>query len=100
MPGVTFTTSSVVREHDSDFWGVVDPACIAIEMGCAAFYAASARSRKRAAAFFWVTDLPTRGKSFLEPLSNDNVQIKQARYEQAVACDIQILSRYSVGVRI
>jgi len=38
--GLTFTTSSVVREVDPDFWNIVDRQCRAIEMGAAAFYAA------------------------------------------------------------
>jgi nucleoside phosphorylase len=34
--GLTFTTSSVVREVDPDFWESVDEECRAIEMGAAA----------------------------------------------------------------
>lgn len=90
--GFTFTTSSVVRENDLDFWEFVSPKCQIIEMGCASFYIAALRSQKRAAAYFWVTDLPTRGKRFFDAPSAKDIEIKQARYEQTVSIDIQILS--------
>ena len=91
--GLTFTTSSVVRENDLDFWELVSPKCQIIEMGCASFYVAALRSQKRAVAYFWVTDLPTRGKSFFDTPSAEDIEIKQRRYEQAVSIDIEILSR-------
>ena len=36
--GLTFTTSSVVREVDADFWGSVSDRCQIIDMAAAAFY--------------------------------------------------------------
>ena len=91
--GVTFTTSSVVRESDSDFWDAVAERCRIIEMGAAAFYAAAEASGKRAAACFWVTDLPVRGKSFFDQLPPVDIQVKEERYRRAVALDITLLSR-------
>jgi uridine phosphorylase len=90
--GVAFTTSSVVRETDEDFWRVVDERCRIIEMGAAAFYATARASGKRAAAYFWVTDLPTRGKSFFDQLSPDDVCSKVERYRHAVALDMAMLA--------
>jgi uridine phosphorylase len=90
--GVAFTTSSVVREADADFWRVVDRKCRIIEMGAAAFYAAARASGKRAAAYFWVTDLPTRGKSFFDQLPPDDVRTKEGRYRHAVALDMAMLA--------
>jgi len=90
--GATFTTSSVVREADPDFWTIVDEQCQTIEMGAAALYAAAQATGKRAAAYFWVTDLPRRGKSFFEPLALEELQTKQDRYEQAVSLDIELLA--------
>jgi len=90
--GLTFTTSSLVRENDLDFWRFVSPKCQAIEMGCASFYIAAIRSQKRAAGYFWVTDLPTRGKSYFDTSSAEDIKIKQRSYEQAVSIDVQILS--------
>ncbi|MCB9105588.1 MAG: hypothetical protein H6633_15315 [Anaerolineales bacterium] len=90
--GLSFTTSSVVRENDANFWEFVSPQCLVIEMGCAAFYTAALHSHKRAVAYFWVSDLPTLGKSFFDPLSADEIAIKQARYEVAVKMDLSILS--------
>ncbi len=90
--GLTFTTSSVVREVDAAFWKVVDKRCRAIEMSAAAFYAAARETGKRAAAYFWVTDLPTRGKSFFEPLEPRELQIKRDRYNRAVSLDIALLA--------
>ena len=92
MEGATFTTSSVVREHDADFWGMVSPACGIIEMGCASFYAAALKSAKRPAAYFWVTDLPTRGKRFFDPSSPEDQAVKQKTYEAMVAVDVSLLS--------
>jgi purine-nucleoside phosphorylase len=91
--GVTFTTSSVVRETDPDFWNTVDKQCQAIEMGAAAFYAAARATDKRAAAYFWVTDLPFRGKSFFDPPTPEELRTKQARYNRAVSLDIELLTR-------
>jgi uridine phosphorylase len=90
--GMTFTTSSVVREADADFWQVVDRRCRIIEMGAAAFYAAARAGGKRAAAYFWVTDLPTRNKSFFDRLSARDIQIKEERYTRAVSLDMTLLS--------
>ncbi len=90
--GVTFTTSSVVREVDDDFWKIVDKQCRIIEMAVAAFYAAALATGKRAAAYFWVTDLPTRGKSFFEPLGPKDIRTKRDRYNRAVSLDIELLS--------
>ena len=90
--GVAFTTSSVVRETDEDFWRVVDKRCRIIEMGAAAFYAAARVSGKRAAAYFWVTDLPTQGKSFFDQLPPDDVHTKEERYRHAVALDMAMLA--------
>lgn len=90
--GLTFTTSSVVRENDLDFWEFVSPKCQAIEMGCASFYIAAIHSQKRAAAYFWVTDLPKRGKTFFDAPSAEDIEIKQKRYGQSVSIDVQILS--------
>ena len=90
--GVTFTTSSVVRETDKEFWRDVDSRCRIIEMGAAAFYAAALASGQRAAAYFWVTDLPTRGKSFFDQLLPQEVLTKEKRYRHAVALDMTLLA--------
>lgn len=90
--GLTFTTSSVVREADPDFWRRVDEDCLAIEMGAAAFYAAARATGKRAAALFWVTDLPLRGKSFFDPSSAEYDRIRQERYDRTVALDLELLA--------
>ena len=90
--GVTFTTSSVVCESDADFWRTVDGRCKIIEMGAAAFYAAALASSKRAAAYFWVTDLPTRGKSYFDPLPPADVESKEERYKRAVSLDLTLLA--------
>lgn len=90
--GITFTTSSVVRETDAGFWRSVDRRCRSIEMGAAAFYAAASASGKHAAACFWVTDLPTRGKSFFDQLSPEDVHAKEERYRRTVALDIALLA--------
>jgi uridine phosphorylase len=89
--GLTFTTSSVVREVDPDFWRRVDEGCLAIEMGAAAFYAAAQVTGKRAAALFWVTDLPLRGKSFFDPSSGEDDRVRQERYEQTVSLNLELL---------
>lgn len=91
--GTSFTTSSVVREADRDFWNIVDPRCQAIEMGAAALYAAARASGKRAAAYFWVTDLPRTGKSFFDPTTPEELRTKQARYDRAVLLDLELLTR-------
>jgi uridine phosphorylase len=91
--GTSFTTSSVVREADPDFWSVVDEQCQIIEMGAAAGYAAAAATGKRAAAYFWVTDLPCRGKSFFDPLTPEEVETKQTRYDRSVKLDLELLAR-------
>ena len=91
--GVTFTTSSVVREVDPDFWNIVDKQCRAIDMGAAAFYAAARATNKRAAAYFWVTDLPFRGKSFFDPPTPEDIQTRQDRYNRAVSLDMELLTR-------
>jgi len=90
--GKAITTGSVVRENDPDFWKWVGQSGQAIEMGCASFYAAALHSQKRPAAYFCVTDLPTRGKSFYDPFSAQDRAIKQQRYDQAVSMDMQILA--------
>ena len=90
--GTAFTTSSVVREVDPDFWNVVDKQCQAIEMGAAALYAAARATGKRAAAYFWVTDLPRGGKSFFEPLAPEDFRTKQDRYDRAISLDIELLA--------
>ena len=89
--GLTFTTSSVVREADNDFWDIVDKKCWIIEMGAAPFYVAALASSKKAAAYFWVSDLPTRGKSFFDPLPPEDVQTKQHNYDRAVFLDLELL---------
>lgn len=89
--GTTFTTSSVVREADADFWNVVDKKCGAIEMAASAFYAASAATQKRAAAFFWVSDLPARGKSFFDSLDLQDSENKQNRYNHSVDFDLELI---------
>ena len=90
--GVAFTTSSVVREADPDFWNMVNKQCQAIEMGAAALYAAAQATDKRAAAYFWVTDLPCGKKSFLESLAPEDLRTKQHRYDRAVSLDIELLA--------
>jgi purine-nucleoside phosphorylase len=90
--GTAFTTSSVVRETDADFWGVVSEKCRIIEMAAAAFYAAASATGKKAAAYFCVSDLPTRGKSFFDPLSPEDIRTKQDRYDRSVTLDLELLS--------
>jgi purine-nucleoside phosphorylase len=89
--GVTFTTSSVVREADPDFWNTVDMQCRAIEMGAAAFYAAAQATGKKAASYFWVTDLPLRGKSFFDPPTPEDTRTRQDRYDRAASLDLELL---------
>ena len=91
--GTSFTTSSVVREADLDFWDIVDKQCRVIEMGAAAFYAAARASDKRAVAYFWVTDLPHGGKSFFDPPTPEVLRTKQDRYDRAVSLDLELLAR-------
>jgi purine-nucleoside phosphorylase len=90
--GTTFTTGSVVREVEPDFWSAVDEQCRAIDMGAGPFYAAAQATGKRAIAYFWVTDLPLSGKSFFEVLDAEDVHAKQARYDRAVSLDIELLA--------
>jgi purine-nucleoside phosphorylase len=90
--GTTFTTGSVVREVEPDFWCAVDERCQAIEMGAAAFYAAARATGKRAVAYFWVTDLPLGGKSFFEALGPGDSRTKQERYDRAVSLDMELLA--------
>ena len=90
--GLTFTTSSVVRETDTDFWRMVSDQCRIIEMATAAFYAAASATRKKAAAYFWVTDLPTRGKSFFETLTPEEIRTRRDRYDRSVTLDLKLLS--------
>ena len=89
--GVAFTTSSVVRETDADFWQGVNKKCQIIEMAAAACYAAAVATGIRAATYFWVSDLPTRGKSFFETLTLTDIQTKQHRYDQTAALDLELL---------
>ena len=89
--GRTFTTSSVVREADPDFWNTVGEQCRVIDMGAAAFYAAARATGKRAAAYFWVTDLPLRGKSFFDPLTAEENRTRQDRFERTVLLDLELL---------
>jgi purine-nucleoside phosphorylase len=91
--GLTFTTSSVVCETNPDFWSTVDKQCRAIDMGAAAFYAAARATGKRAAAYFWVTDLPLGGKSFFDPSTPEETCIKQDRFERTVLLDLELLIR-------
>jgi uridine phosphorylase len=90
--GVTFTTSSVVRETDAKFWRTVDSRCQVIDMRAAAFYAAALAGGKRAAAYFWVTDLPTRGSSYYDVLPPAAVAINEERYHRAVSLDLAVLA--------
>jgi purine-nucleoside phosphorylase len=61
-------------------------------MASASFYAAAQATGKRAAAYFWVSDLPIRGKSFFDVLSPEDKEIKQDRFDRAVALDLELLS--------
>ena len=89
--GLTFTTSSVVLETAPRFWNTVDKGCRAIDMGAATFYAAARATDKRAAAYFWVTDLPLREKSFFDPPTTEEIRIKQDRFERTVLLDLELL---------
>ena len=91
--GVSFTTRSAVREVDPDFWNTVDERCQAIEMGAAAFYAAARATEKRAASYFWVTDLPFRGKSFFAAPAPEDIRTRQDRYDRAVSLELELLTR-------
>jgi purine-nucleoside phosphorylase len=91
--GLTFTTSSVVREADPSFWNTVDKRCRAIDMGAAAFYAATRATDKKAVAYFWVTDLPLGGKSFFDLPTPEEIRIKQDRFERTVFLDLELLIR-------
>ena len=90
--GAVFSTSSVVRETEQDFWELVDPVCDAIEMECAAFYIAALKSTKLAAAYFWVTDASTLGRSFYDKLSAEEIFIKQERFNKMIETDLRVLS--------
>ena len=67
--GMTFTTSSVVRETDVDFWRTVDERCRIIEMGAAAFYAAALASGKRASRLFLGDRPADPGQELFRPAS-------------------------------
>ncbi len=90
--GAVFSTGSVLRETEADFWKLVHPACKAIDMECAAFYLAARHSQKLAAAYFWVTDLPNDGKSFFDTLSVEEKARKQERYDGIIETNLHILS--------
>ncbi len=90
--GSIFSTGSVVREADRDFWNYVPNQCDAIEMECAAFLTAAAHTQKQASAYFWVTDLPTGNKSFFDPLSAEEQAIKQQRYDHMIQMNLTVLS--------
>ncbi len=89
--GPTFTTASVVREGVPGFRDLVDADCVAIEMGAAAFFAAARTTGKIAAAYFWVTDLPYHGRSFVDELTRDDKDTKQCNHDRAPELDLQIL---------
>jgi len=90
--GISFTTSSVVREVDPDFWNIVDKQCRAIETGAASFYAAARATDKRAVAYFWVTDLPLGVKSFFDPATPEDIGTKRDRYNRAISLDLELLT--------
>jgi purine-nucleoside phosphorylase len=90
--GLAFTTASVVREAELDFWSQIDAKCQVIEMGAAAFYAAAQTTGKGAAAYYWVTDLPRQGKSFFDPPTAEETGTKQACYDRAVSLDLELLA--------
>jgi purine-nucleoside phosphorylase len=90
--GTAYSTDSAVREVDPDFWRVLPAGCGIIEMASAAFYAAARASRKQAAAYFWVSDLPTRGKSFFDPPQADDLRIKKSRADRSASLDLELLS--------
>jgi len=90
--GTAFTACSVVCEINNDFWSRINSSCSVIEMACASFYAAARSTSKKAAAYFWASDLPTRGKSFFDILTSNDIQMKQKRYDQTVAFDLELLS--------
>lgn len=89
--GTAFTTKSVVRGTDGNFWQSVPDKCQIIEMA-AAFYAAAKASSKKAAAHSWVSDLAVRGKSFFDSIGPDDVRIKQDRYDRSVLLDLYLIS--------
>jgi purine-nucleoside phosphorylase len=91
--GQVFTTSSVVKEVDEDFWQLVDENNIAIEMGAASFYSAAIASNKKAAAYFWITDLPKSNKSFWDNFTNDEICLKHKIYQSVVETDLKLLSQ-------
>jgi purine-nucleoside phosphorylase len=61
-------------------------------MAAAAFYAAASATGKKAAAYFWVTDLPTRGKRFFDVLTPEEMRTKQDRYDRSATLDLELLS--------
>ena len=89
---MTFTTSSVVREIDKEFWRTVDSRCRVIEMGAAAFYTAALASGKRAAAYFWVTDLPTRARVSTTLCRPPTYRSKRSATSRAVSLDLALLA--------
>ena len=90
--GTTFATASVVLEITPQFWRLVPAHCKAIEMEAAAFYASALATRKKAIAYFWVTDLPRRNKSFFDQLTDEEIGRKQVAYEASVALDLETIS--------
>jgi len=86
-------STSFYNKVHPDFWNIVDKQCRTIDMGAAAFYAAARATNKRAAAYFWVTDLPFRGKSFFDPPTPEDIQTRQDRYNRAVSLDMELLTR-------
>ena len=91
--GNVFSTGSVVRETEEDFWLRVAEDNKAIEMECAAFLLASTRSQKKAGALLWVTDLPKHRKSFFDTLSNEDQAKKQTCYDNMVEVNLAVLSQ-------
>lgn len=90
--GAAFSTSSVVREVDADFWDLVDQRCMIVEMAAAALYAAALRTRNRAVAYYWVSDAPTAGKSFFDSPEVAELRIRQARYDRSVQLDLELIA--------
>ncbi len=93
IKGTSFTTSSVTRETDEDFWRMVPDDCAAIEMGCASFYSAALASSKKPVAFFWISDLPLGRKSFFDVLTEIDRNKKQNARELSVGTELQILGQ-------
>jgi len=89
--GTVFSTGSVVREKDGDFWLHVPRGSQIIEMECAAFLISAVRSNKKAGAFFWITDLPRHGKSFFDVLSERDLALKQSCYDDMIEINLNVL---------